>query len=487
MTRAVPLAQMNTGVVIDGPQGTQRSVLGTTAGAARWGVFVGEATAETGGNSGSHFFIARYNDAGTYIDNPFFINRATGVITFNGPVSFSTALPYLPLIGGSLSGELYGTGISVSGNITANGGIITNGFNNNNGWTVSQAPAGSGSYFVLENSAGTNMGYLSWNNANNVVAFTNATGGGVFYINADGTGGYNSAFNVAGGFSAGNAAVTGLTVNGGAVLNNYLNVAGSFSAGNSTVTGLTVNGGAVLNNYLNVAGVVTAAAGIHSNDYVTAGGGMSAYGNITLQQQGGGDFYLTFNAGATWRGSVGCHGAGDSGVGIYTNYGSGALYIDTGGSFFYAGGNSNAYKVNAGSWLGYSDARIKNVGSEYTQGLDAILQLRPVSYTYRGNDTPTEDVNAIVTEGDISKPTASAAPYPASMHYNAANEGREFIGLVAQEMEAIFPDMVTQGNGFIDGVAVTDLRTVDPSNLIYALINAVKELSAKVTALEGAR
>jgi hypothetical protein len=202
---------------------------------------------------------------------------------------------------------------------------------------------------------------------------------------------------------------------------------------------------------------------------------------------GNSDFFTTYNAGGTWRGSTGCRGSSDSGFGIFAAAGSGSLYIDTGGNFFYAGGNSNAYKINGGQWLGYSDARIKNVGGEYTPGLDAILQLRPVSYTYRGNDTPTADINAVVTEGGISKPNVASAPYPASMHYNAAMEGREFIGLVAQEIEAVFPDMVTISDGFIDGAAVADLRTVDPSNLIYALINAVKELSAKVTALEGAR
>jgi microcystin-dependent protein len=36
--------------------------------------------AESGGNTGSNFFINRHNDNGDYIDSPFYINRATGEI-----------------------------------------------------------------------------------------------------------------------------------------------------------------------------------------------------------------------------------------------------------------------------------------------------------------------------------------------------------------------------------------------------------------------
>jgi hypothetical protein len=45
--------------------------------------------------------------------------------------------------------------------------------------------------------------------------------------------------------------------------------------------------------------------------------------------------------------------------------------------------------------------------------------------------------------------------------------------------------MVTQGPGFIDGVEVDDFRTLDQSNLILALVNAVKELSARIETLEA--
>ena len=55
-------------------------------------------------------------------------------------------------------------------------------------------------------------------------------------------------------------------------------------------------------------------------------------------------------------------------------------------------------------------------------------------------------------------------------------EGQQ-LGVIAQELEKILPECVkTQSTG---------VKTVDSDNLTWYLINAVKELSAKVTALEA--
>jgi hypothetical protein len=52
-----------------------------TSGLIRWQVGT-NATAEGGGNSGSDYIFARYNDAGTLIDTPLTITRSSGVTTF---------------------------------------------------------------------------------------------------------------------------------------------------------------------------------------------------------------------------------------------------------------------------------------------------------------------------------------------------------------------------------------------------------------------
>jgi hypothetical protein len=141
------------------------------------------------------------------------------------------------------------------------------------------------------------------------------------------------------------------------------------------------------------------------------------------------------------------------------NKGSASLQLDAANDFIFTG-SGTAQKQGGGSWAAISDARIKTVDGEYAAGLEAVLALRPVVYRYKGNHDA------------LSHPY-----YPPH---------KQFVGLIAQEAEGVMPDLVTLHEGTIDGQQVTDLRALDPSNLIYALINAVKELKAELEALREA-
>jgi hypothetical protein len=135
--------------------------------------------------------------------------------------------------------------------------------------------------------------------------------------------------------------------------------------------------------------------------------------------------------------------------------------------------NFNGYKPGGGAWADSSDIRIKNVQGEYKRGLDDIAKLRPVVYAYKGNDTQDAP--------DATK----TAPYPTSSHSQSASDERKFAGLIAQEVEAVFPEMVTLTNAYIDGLSVDDMRVLDTTPLIFALVNAVKELKARIETLEA--
>jgi hypothetical protein len=128
--------------------------------------------------------------------------------------------------------------------------------------------------------------------------------------------------------------------------------------------------------------------------------------------------------------------------------------------------NDLTHKPGGGEWIAASDARIKTVVDYYDTGLDAIKQLMPVRYTYNGND-------AVKRSDDTPSPSL-----------NAGVIGKEFIGLVAQDIEGPMPEMVTSVEGFIDGAPVNDLRMMDASALKFALVNAVKELALRVESLE---
>ena len=115
-------------------------------------------------------------------------------------------------------------------------------------------------------------------------------------------------------------------------------------------------------------------------------------------------------------------------------------------------GSGGAFKPGGGTWADISDARIKTDVTDYAAGLAEIIQLRPVSYKF------------LPETGRGTR-----------VHY----------GLIAQEVETVMPEMVTQMPATVGDVEYSDMRSLDTQALIYALVSAVKELSTRVVALEG--
>jgi hypothetical protein len=128
-----------------------------------------------------------------------------------------------------------------------------------------------------------------------------------------------------------------------------------------------------------------------------------------------------------------------------------------GGSTGYYGGSGGVYnEANTSTWSTVSDRRIKKNIEDNNVGLDAIKQIQVKNFEYR-----TED--EIV---DFDNPSVAVVK----------KEGIQ-VGVIAQEIEEILPDMIkTQSTG---------VKSVNPDNLTWYLVNAVKELSAKVEELES--
>ena len=102
---------------LDVPTNGQRLIAGrTSAGATRWTIMPGDMTAESGANAGANFTIARYSDAGGFIDNPFSINRATGAVSIAGRFN-AAGLPQAQSDGSPPAG-------SRTGDIYINGGVL---------------------------------------------------------------------------------------------------------------------------------------------------------------------------------------------------------------------------------------------------------------------------------------------------------------------------------------------------------------------------
>jgi len=109
--------------------------------------------------------------------------------------------------------------------------------------------------------------------------------------------------------------------------------------------------------------------------------------------------------------------------------------------------NGQAYKPGGGNWAAFSDARLKEDIRPYTRGLAELRALRPVRYKYK-------------------------------KEYWAASD-RHFTGLIAQEVQDVVPEMVHPYQFQAIGDKLLDVLAVDPSDLTYMLINAVKELDAE--------
>jgi hypothetical protein len=109
--------------------------------------------------------------------------------------------------------------------------------------------------------------------------------------------------------------------------------------------------------------------------------------------------------------------------------------------------DGQAYKPGGGSWANISDARLKEDIRPYTRGLAELRALRPVRYKYK-------------------------------KEYWAASD-RHFTGLIAQEVQDVVPEMVHPYKFQAIGDKLIDVLAVDPSDLTYMLINAVKELDAE--------
>lgn len=100
--------------------------------------------------------------------------------------------------------------------------------------------------------------------------------------------------------------------------------------------------------------------------------------------------------------------------------------------------NGSAAKTGGGSWSTLSDARLKDIKGDYDKGLNEIVLLNPIKFTYKAGNP--RDLNS----------------------------SDEQIGFVAQDVQKVFPEAVsTNSDGYLD----FNIHAIN-----VALINAVKQL-----------
>jgi hypothetical protein len=130
-----------------------------------------------------------------------------------------------------------------------------------------------------------------------------------------------------------------------------------------------------------------------------------------------------------------------------TGKGTNTGFISPSGGGVYQGNNSS-------TWSTTSDQRLKKNIVDNTDGLTLINRIRVRNFEYR----LPEEVTEVPQNQAIAKTGVQ-------------------LGVIAQELQQVLPDCVKTES--------TGVMTVDTDNLTWYLINAVKELTARVAQLEG--
>ncbi|RQO29829.1 hypothetical protein DBR32_14695 [Taibaiella sp. KBW10] len=118
--------------------------------------------------------------------------------------------------------------------------------------------------------------------------------------------------------------------------------------------------------------------------------------------------------------------------------------------------NGDASKASGGTaWAVFSDKRIKKEIRPFTDGLEKVLQIKPVFFKYNG-------------EGGIK----------ASV--------KEEVGIIAQDMQQLAPYTVTETETKIDDSGKGLLQFDKADAIMYMLVNAVKEQQKQIEKLTAA-
>jgi len=305
--------------------------------------------------------------------------------------------------------------------------------------TVARGGTGATSYTAGQLLIGNNAGGLT---ASTLTAGSNITitnGNGTITIGASGS---------AGGVTTFSTGTTGLTPS--AATAGAVTLAGTLAVSNGG-TGATSASSARSNLGLGTMATQSSSSVSITGGYINASTGFGSTQGFAFSSAGpgfksdGSSTYLNFT------GSDSIYNAGST-----LTFATSAFTRMTVDSTKFEIFMSDAYKPGGGSWLASSDDRLKKNVQEYTFSAADLDTLNPVSYQYNGL-------------------------------YGTKDNGKTYVGLIAQQV------LTTPFSGMVgeyvyvdpDTHQATVLYNVDSSQLVYALINAVKELTGRVAALEA--
>jgi len=202
------------------------------------------------------------------------------------------------------------------------------------------------------------------------------------------------------------------------------------------------------NNYSSAASIqMTGSSQGDQRLQVTAAGYNSGLSAVSLQL-GAGGIGAIYNVGGAWDGSngIGFILTGNNNLQIATSGGNPTLYTSA----------VNAYKTGSSTaWIIASDSRIKKNVTPYTKGLAELNQIQIKNFEYNG--------------------------------LAGSKDGEKAVGVIADEIQQILPDTVRTNNIKLrpNDAERTSVKHFDNTELIYLLVNSVKELKAELDAAKA--
>lgn len=115
-----------------------------------------------------------------------------------------------------------------------------------------------------------------------------------------------------------------------------------------------------------------------------------------------------------------------------------------------------ARKPGGGSWAATSDRRTKKDINPFTDGLDILTQINPVTFKYNGL-------------------------------YNTADDGQNYVGIIAQEVQKVAPYMIGtyQAPKSPENKELEEILNYDGGTyMLYVLVNSVKEQQKQIEELK---
>lgn len=163
-----------------------------------------------------------------------------------------------------------------------------------------------------------------------------------------------------------------------------------------------------------------------------------------------------------------------NGAGVYGSSYSEENGFDTGGRYagFFRGNVHTTGTLTANAFTTLSDYRVKrNIQSVTTNNspLDNLMDMNVVQYNYI-------DVESAIAAASDAPDTATVISSPLSAEATINKDDIHY-GLIAQELQEIYPNLVKEGRG--------GYLTINYIEIVPLLISSIQELKAEVDVLKG--